>query len=57
MSDREIFSSSKPPPQPIPKMSTDLKLLSIEDLEMLLRIQCKKVAREAEARRLAEEAA
>jgi hypothetical protein len=38
-------------------MSANLKLLSIEDLEMLLRIQCEKVAREAEARRLAEEAA
>jgi hypothetical protein len=37
-------------------MSADLKLLSIEDLEMLLRIQCEKAAREAEARRLAEEA-
>jgi hypothetical protein len=57
MSDCEIFSSSKPPPQPNFKMSADLKLLSIEDLEMLLHIQREKAAREAEARRLAEEAA
>jgi hypothetical protein len=35
-------------------MSTDLNLLSIEDLEMLLCIQCKKVARKE--KRLAEEA-
>jgi hypothetical protein len=57
MSDRKIFSSSKPPPPPNSKMSADLKLLSIEDLEMLLRIQCEKAAREAKVRRLAEEAA
>jgi membrane protein involved in colicin uptake len=37
-------------------MSADLKLLSIEDLEMLLRIQCEKAGREAEVKRLAEEA-
>jgi hypothetical protein len=51
------FFFIKPPPQPIPKMSADLKLLSIEDLKMLLCIQRKKAAREAEAKRLAEEAA
>jgi hypothetical protein len=38
-------------------MSADLKLLSIEDLEMLLRIQHEKAAREAKAKRLVEEAA
>jgi aspartate carbamoyltransferase catalytic subunit len=37
-------------------MSTNLKLLSIEDLEMLLRIQHEKAEREAEVRGLAEEA-
>jgi hypothetical protein len=37
-------------------MSADLNLLSIEDLEMLLCIQCKKAAREAEEKRLVEEA-
>jgi hypothetical protein len=36
-------------------MSADLKLLSIEDLEMLLCIQREKAVREAKARRLAEE--
>jgi hypothetical protein len=38
-------------------MPTNLELLMIEDLEMLLHLQCKKVAQEAEAKRLAEEAA
>jgi hypothetical protein len=38
-------------------MSANLKLLSIEDLEMLLCIQREKVAREAEVKRLAEEVA
>jgi hypothetical protein len=40
----------------IPKMSTNLKLLSIEDLEMLLHIQHEKAVREAKVKRLAEEA-
>jgi hypothetical protein len=58
MFDREFFfSSSNHHLDPIPKMSTDLKLLSIEDLEMLLHIQHEKAAREAKAKRLAEEAA
>jgi hypothetical protein len=38
-------------------MFADLKLLSIEDLEMLLCIQCEKAVREAEVKRLAEEVA
>jgi hypothetical protein len=33
-------------------MPTDLKLLMIEDLEMLLCLQCEKAAWEAEAKRL-----
>jgi hypothetical protein len=37
-------------------MPIDVDHLAIEDLEMLLCIQCEKVAREAEAKRLAEEA-
>jgi hypothetical protein len=40
----------------ITKMSANLKLLSIEDLKILLHIQCNKVAREAKAKRLAEDA-
>jgi hypothetical protein len=38
-------------------MSTNLECLSIEDLEMILCIQCKKAARKAEVKRLVEEAA
>jgi hypothetical protein len=38
-------------------MSADLKLLSIKDLKMLLCIQHEKAVREAEVKRLAEEAA
>jgi hypothetical protein len=37
-------------------MPVDIDRLTIEDLEMLLRIQHEKAAREAEERRLAEEA-
>jgi hypothetical protein len=39
----------------IPQMSADLKLLSIEDLEILLCIQHEKAAKETKAKRLAEE--
>jgi hypothetical protein len=38
-------------------MPTDLDCLTIEDLKMLLRIQCEKAAREAEVKRLVEEVA
>jgi broad specificity polyphosphatase/5'/3'-nucleotidase SurE len=57
MSNHEIFSSSKPPPSTSPTMMPiNVDHLTIEDLKMLLCIQCKKAAREAEAKRLAEEA-
>jgi hypothetical protein len=38
-------------------MPANLELLTIEDLEMLLHLQCKKAAQEAEVKRLVEEAA
>jgi cell division septum initiation protein DivIVA len=56
MSDREIFSSSKPPlPTSPTTMPVDVDCLTIADLEMLLRIQHEKEAKEAEVKRLAEE--
>jgi hypothetical protein len=58
MSDHEFFLHQKPPP-PTPNctMPANLKLLTIEDLEMLLHLQHEKAAWEAEVKQLAEEAA
>jgi hypothetical protein len=57
MSNHEFFLYQKsPPPTSNCTMPADLELLMIKDLEMLLCLQCKKVAQKAEAKWLAEEA-
>jgi hypothetical protein len=57
MSDHEFFLHQNHHHQHLHHMMPiDVDCLTIEDLEMLLHIQRKKVAREAEAKRLAEEA-
>jgi hypothetical protein len=52
----EFFSSSKPPPTSPTTMPVDVDHLTVTDLEMLLCIQREKEAKEAEAKKLAEEA-